>query len=206
MCSEAEIAVREGYKHLILSDKKISENRAAIPMILAFGAINSKLVNLGIRGFASINVQTGEALDTHSFAVLLGIGATTINPYLAFDSIYQRYEKKLFGKFSYEECVRRYIKSVDNGLLKIMSKMGISVLSAYRGGCNFETVGLSRAVVAEYFPGMISRISGIGIFGIEKKIKELSTKKLFKKMYQFFQSGVFINIEKMEKITNIKAS
>lgn len=188
LCSEAEIAVREGYKHLILSDKKISENRAVIPMILAFGAINSKLVNLGIRGFASINVQTGEVLDTHSFAVLLGIGATTINPYLAFDSIYQRYEKKLFGKFSYEECVRRYIKSVDNGLLKIMSKMGISVLSAYRGGCNFETVGLSRAVIAEYFPGMISRISGIGIFGIEKKIKELH-KKAFQKNISILPIG-----------------
>jgi glutamate synthase (NADPH/NADH) large chain len=188
LCSEAEIAVREGYKHLILSDKKISENRVVIPMILAFGAINSKLVNLGIRGFASINVQTGEALDTHSFAVLLGIGATTINPYLAFDSIYQRYEKKLFGNFSYEECVRRYIKSVDNGLLKIMSKMGISVLSAYRGGCNFETVGLSRAVVAEYFPGMISRISGIGIFGIEKKIKELH-KKAFQKNVSILPIG-----------------
>jgi len=117
LCSEAEIAVREGCKHLILSDKKISEKKAAIPMILAFGAINSKLVNLGIRGFVSINVQTGEVLDTHSFAVLLGVGATTINPYLVFDSIYQRYEKKLFGKFSYEECIKRYIKSVDNGLL-----------------------------------------------------------------------------------------
>ena len=90
-------------------------------------------------------------------------------------------KKKLFDKLNYEECVRRYIKSVDNGLLKIMSKMGISVLSAYRGGCNFETVGLSRAVVAEYFPGMISRISGIGIFGIEKKIKELHKKAFQKK-------------------------
>ena len=188
LSSEAETAVREGYKHLILSDKQLSENRAAIPMILAFGAINSKLVNLGIRGFVSINVQTGEVLDTHSFAVLLGAGATTINPYLAFDSIYQRYKKKLFGKLNYEECVRQYIKSVDNGLLKIMSKMGISVLSAYRGGCNFETVGLSRAVVAEYFPGMISRISGIGIFGIEKKIKELH-KKAFQKNVSILPIG-----------------
>jgi len=188
MSSEAETAVREGYKHLILSDKQLSENRAAIPMILAFGAINSKLVNLGIRGFVSINVQTGEVLDTHSFAVLLGAGATTINPYLVFDSIYQRYEKKLFGKFSYEECIQRYIKSVDNGLLKIMSKMGISVLSAYRGGCNFETVGLSRAIVAEYFPGMISRISGIGIFGIETKIKELH-KKAFQKNVSILPIG-----------------
>ncbi len=180
LCSEAEIAVREGCKHLILSDKKISEKKAAIPMILAFGAINSKLVNLGIRGFVSINIQTGEVLDTHSFAVLLGVGATIINPYLVFDSIYQRYEKKLFGKLNYEECIKRYIKTVDDGLLKIMSKMGISVLSAYRGGCNFETVGLSRAIVAEYFPGVISRISGIGIFGIEAKIRELH-KKAFQK-------------------------
>jgi len=188
LCSEAEIAVREGCKHLILSDKKISEKKAAIPMILAFGAINSKLVNLGIRGFASINVQTGEVLDTHSFAVLLGIGATIINPYLVFDSIYQRYEKKLFGKFNYEECIQRYIKSVDNGLLKIMSKMGISVLSSYRGGCNFEAVGLSRAIVSEYFPGMISRISGIGIFGIETKVKALH-KKAFQKNISILPIG-----------------
>jgi len=173
---EAEIAVREGGKHLILTDKKTNQEKAPIPMALAIGAINSRLVNLGIRGFASINVQTCEALDTHSFAVLLGVGATTINSYIAFDSIYQRYQKKLFGKISFEECVRRYIKSVDSGLLKIMSKMGISVLSAYRGGCNFEAVGLSRAIVAEYFPGMISRISGIGIGGIEKKIKNLHKK------------------------------
>ena len=188
LCTDAEIAVREGCKHLILSDKAISSKKAAIPMILAFGAINSKLINLGIRGFVSINVQTGEVLDTHSFAVLLGIGVTTINPYLVFDSIYQRYEKKLFGKFSFRECIQRYIKSVDNGLLKIMSKMGISVLSSYRGGCNFETVGLSRTIVAEYFPGMISRISGIGIFGIEKKIKKIH-KKAFQKNVSILPIG-----------------
>jgi glutamate synthase (NADPH) large chain len=185
---EAETAVREGGKHLVLSDKKINENKSPVPMALAIGAINSRLVNLGIRGFASINVQTSEVLDTHSFAVLLGVGATTINPYIAFDSIYQRHEKKLFGKISFEECVQRYIKSVDNGLLKIMSKMGISVLSAYRGGCNFEAVGLSRSIVAEYFPGMVSRISGIGISGLEKKIKELH-KKAFQKNVSILPIG-----------------
>ena len=186
--SEAEVAVREGVKHLILSDKKINENKAPIPMPLAIGAVNSRLVNSGIRGFVSINVQTSEALDTHSFAVLLGVGATTINPYIAFDSIYQRYEKNLFGKLSFKECAQRYVKSIDNGLLKIMSKMGISVLSAYRGGCNFEAVGLSRSIVAEYFPGMISRISGIGISGIEKKIKELH-KKAFQKNVSILPIG-----------------
>ena len=104
---------------------------------------------------------------------LLGVGATTVNPYLALDSLYQRYEKKLFGKFSFEECIERYIKSVNSGLLKIMSKMGISVLSSYRGGCNFEAVGLSRTIVSEYFPGITSKISGIGLTGIEKKIKHI---------------------------------
>ena len=170
---EAEIAVREGGRHLILSDKEVNEKKVPVPMALAIGAINSRLVDLGIRGFASINVETSEVLDTHSFAVLLGVGATTINSYIAFDSIFQRYEKKLFNKLNFEECIHRYIKSTENGLLKIMSKMGISVLSSYRGGCNFEAVGLSRSVVAEYFPKMVSRISGIGIIGIEKKIRAL---------------------------------
>jgi len=185
---DAETAVREGSRHLILSDKLVNEQKAPIPMILAIGAINSRLIELGIRGFASINVQTAEAFDTHSFAVLLGVGATTINPYIAFDSIYQRYQKKLFGQLSFEDCIKRYVKSIDNGLLKIMSKMGISVLSSYRGGCNFEAVGLSRAVVAEFFPGMVSRISGIGIFGIEKKIKELH-KNAFQKNVSILPIG-----------------
>ena len=168
---DAEKAVREGVTQLILSDKNISETKLPMPMLLCIGAINTHLIKLGLRGYVSINVQTGDALDTHSFATLIGVGATTVNPYLAFDSLFQRYSKKLFGKFSFDECVSRYIKSVNFGLLKIMSKMGISVLSSYRGGCNFETVGLSRTIVKDYFPGVISKISGIGLSGIEKKIR-----------------------------------
>ena len=185
---EAEIAVREGSKHLILSDKKVNKEKASVPMALAIGAINSRLVETRIRGFTSINVQTSEVIDTHSLAVMLGVGATTVNPYIAFDSIYQRYEKKLFNKINFEECIQRYMKSLDKGILKIMSKMGISVLSSYRGGCNFEAVGLSRSVVAEYFPGMVSRISGIGLAGIEKKIKELH-KKAFQKNVSILPIG-----------------
>ena len=139
-----------------------------MPMLLCVGAINTFLIEKKLRGYVSINVQSGEALDTHSFATLIGVGATTVNPYLAFDSLYQRHEKKFFGQYSFDECVERYIKSVNAGLLKIMSKMGISVLSSYRGGCNFETVGLSRTVVDDYFPGVTSKISGIGLTGIEK--------------------------------------
>ncbi len=176
---KSEQAVREGIKQIILSDKSISENRMPMPMLLCIGAINTHLVKLGLRGYVSINVQTGDALDTHSFATLIGVGATTVNPYLAFDSLYQRHSKKLFGNFTFDECVSRYIKSVNLGLLKIMSKMGISVLSSYRGGCNFETVGLSRTIVKDYFPGMLSKISGIGLKGIEKKIRTIHKEAFF---------------------------
>ena len=170
---QAEIAVRQGVTQLILSDKDLSSKKLPMPMLLCVGAINTFLIKKKLRGYVSINVQSGEALDTHSFATLIGVGATTVNPYLAFDSLYHRHEKKLFGQFSFDECVQRYIKSVNAGLLKIMSKMGISVLSSYRGGCNFETVGLSRTIVNDYFPGMISKISGIGLSGIEKKIRDI---------------------------------
>ena len=170
---DSEIAVRQGITQLILSDKNLSEAKLVIPMLLCVGAINSFLIKKKIRGYVSINVQSGEALDTHSFATLIGAGATTVNPYLAFDSLYQRHQKKLFGHYSFDECVERYIKSVNEGLLKIMSKMGISVLSSYRGGCNFETIGLSRTIVSDYFPGVVSKISGIGLTGIEKKIRAI---------------------------------
>ena len=170
---QSEIAVRQGVTQLILSDKSLSKEQLPMPMLLCVGAINTFLITKKLRGYVSLNVQSGEAMDTHSFATLIGVGATTVNPYLAFDSLYQRHEKKLFGQFSFDDCVERYINSVNSGLLKIMSKMGISVLSSYRGGCNFETVGLSRTIVNDYFPGITSKISGIGLIGIEKKIREI---------------------------------
>jgi glutamate synthase (NADPH) large chain len=188
---ETETAVREGSTSLILSDKNISNQKASIPSILTVGAVHSHLVKHGLRGYCSLNVECSDALDTHSFAVLIGVGATTVNPYLAIDSIYQRFEKKLFGKSDFESCVVKFKKSIDAGLLKIMSKMGISVISSYRGGCNFEAVGLSRAIVSDYFSGMSSRISGIGIIGIEKKIKELHKKFNAKNVFSLPIGGLY---------------
>ncbi len=188
---EAETAVREGSACLILSDKNVTNRNASIPSILTVGAVHSYLVKLGLRGYCSLNVECSDALDTHSFAILIGVGATTVNPYLSIDSIYQRFEKKLFGKSDFESCILKFKKSIDAGLLKIMSKMGISVISSYRGGCNFEAVGLSRAIVSDYFPGMSSRISGIGIAGIEKKIKELHSKFNAKNVYTLPIGGLY---------------
>ncbi|MBX6321244.1 MAG: glutamate synthase large subunit, partial [Rhodospirillaceae bacterium] len=167
---EAEDAVRGGCVHVILSDFAVGPDRAPIPMILAAGAVHTHLLRQQLRTFTSLNVRSGECIDVHHFAVLIGVGATTVNAYLAEASIADRHRRGLFGDMTLETCLARYKKAVDEGLLKVMSKMGIAVISSYRGGCNFEAVGLSRTLVAEYFPPMPSRISGIGMSGIQQKV------------------------------------
>jgi len=169
---EAEDAVREGRGHLFLSDENIGAERAPVPMILATGGLHTHLVENGLRTFTSLNVRSAECLDPHYFAVLVGAGATTVNAYLAQDAIADRQAKGLFGDFDLTECMTRACGAIDQGLLKILSKMGISVVSSYRGGNNFEALGLSRALVAEFFPGMPTKISGIGLAGIQQKILE----------------------------------
>ena len=172
ICHEAEEAVRRGCLHIVLTDANIDSDRAALPMILAAGAVHSYLVRQSLRTFTSLNIRSGECLDVHYAAVIIGVGATTVNPYLAEETIAARHARGLFGKLSLGQCVANYKKAIDEGLLKVMSKMGISVLSSYRGGCNFEAVGLSRSLVAEFFPGMPSRISGIGLRGVQEKVAE----------------------------------
>jgi glutamate synthase (NADPH/NADH) large chain/glutamate synthase (ferredoxin) len=170
--TEAEDAVRSGAAHLVLTDQHQNADKVPMPMILATSAVHSWLTRQGLRTFCSVNVRSAECIDPHYFAVLIGCGATTVNPYLAQDSLADRVARGLI-EGSLTDAMRRYRDAIDAGLLKIMSKMGISVLSSYRGGLNFEAVGLSRAMVAEYFPGMQSRISGIGVAGIQKKQEEV---------------------------------
>ena len=172
---EAEDAVRSGAGHLVLTDRGQNEDRIAMPMILATSAVHSWLTKQGLRTFCSINVRSAECIDPHYFAVLIGAGATTVNAYLAQDSLADRIDRGLL-ECSLTEAMARYRTAIDQGLLKIMAKMGISVISSYRGGLNFEAVGLSRAMVAEYFPGMISRISGIGVSGLQRKAEEVHAK------------------------------
>ena len=171
----AEEAVRSGAGHLILTDHLSNADRVAMPMILATSAVHSHLTRRGLRTFTSINVRSAECIDPHYFAVLVGAGATVVNAYLAEDSLADRIERGLMSS-SLNEAMNRYRAAIDQGLLKIMSKMGISVMSSYRGGLNFEAVGLSRAMCAEYFPGLISRISGIGVSGIQKKASDIHQK------------------------------
>ncbi|MDX2101585.1 MAG: glutamate synthase large subunit [Alphaproteobacteria bacterium] len=167
---ESEDAVRAGCTHIILSDKAVSEGRAGIPMILAAGGVHSHLVRQNLRTFTSLNVRSAECMDVHFFAVLIGCGATTVNAWLAEEAIADRHARGLFGPLALDQAIERFKKAIDDGLLKILSKMGISVLSSYRGGYNFEAIGLSRTLVAEFFPGMSSRISGIGLAGVQEKV------------------------------------
>ncbi len=173
---EAEDAVRGGCTHVILSDTAMDDENAPLPMILAAGAVHTHLVRSELRTFTSINVRSAECLDVHYFAVLVGVGATTINPWLAEAAIAERHRRGLFGSLTLAETITRYKTAIEDGLLKVMSKMGIAVISSYRGGYNFEAVGLSRSLVAEFFPGLPSRISGIGLHGIQRKIAAQHTR------------------------------
>jgi glutamate synthase (NADPH) large chain len=173
--AEAEDAVRSGAGHIVLTDERQGTGRVPMPMILATSAVHSWLTRRGLRTFCSLNVRAAECIDPHYFAVLIGCGATTVNAYLAQDTVADRVRRGLIdGPLT--DAMRRYRDAIDAGLLKIMSKMGISVISSYRGGLNFEAVGLSRAMVAEYFPGMHSRISGIGLSGLQRKAEEIHAK------------------------------
>ncbi|WP_263587595.1 glutamate synthase large subunit [Sphingopyxis sp. GC21] len=159
---EAEDAVRAGRSELFLSDQTIGEDRVGVAMVLAAAAVHTHLVRKGLRSYASINVRSAEILDTHGFAVLIGVGATTVHAYLAEAAIADRLSRGLFGDLALADALQRFRKAIDDGLLKIMAKMGIAVISSYRGGYNFEAVGLSRALVNDLFPGMPAKISGEG--------------------------------------------
>lgn len=169
---EAETAVRDGYESIILTDEHVSETRAAAPIILCVGGVQAQLVDRGLRSSCSIIARSAECLDTHYFAVLIGCGATAVNAYMAQDSLLDRVARGLL-EMSADEAVAQYKAAIEGGLLKIISKMGISVISSYRGGLNFEALGLSRALVGMFFPGMTSRISGIGLAGLEKKLLDI---------------------------------
>ncbi len=170
--AEAEKAALAGKSFLLLTDEAVDETHAAIPMILAISAVHSHLVKKKLRKKSSILVRTNECSDVHALAVMIGSGATVVHPALAEDIIAHRHARGLLGDLACDAALQNMHEALAQGLLKIMAKMGISVVSAYRGGLNFEAIGLSRALAAEFFPGLPSRLSGIGLAGIEARIRK----------------------------------
>jgi glutamate synthase domain-containing protein 2/glutamate synthase domain-containing protein 3/glutamate synthase domain-containing protein 1 len=161
---QCEQAVREGYSLIVLSDRDLGEGLAPIPSLLAVSAMNQRLIRKGVRTSSGLILETGEAREVMHLALLLGFGATAVNPYLAFETIAAMKERGELGdNLSAGKALENYIKALCKGLLKIMSKMGISTLRSYRSGQIFEAVGLNSDVAAAYFPGTPSRIEGLGL-------------------------------------------
>ncbi len=162
LCQTAEQAVREGHNILILSDRAMDADRIAIPVLLATGAVHHHLVRTGLRTSSGLVVETGAVREVHHFAVLGGYGAEAVNPYLAFETL-SKLRHKLPEEISEEDLHWRYIKAVDKGLLKIMSKMGISTYQSYCGAQIFDAVGLSSKFVQKYFTGTATTVEGAGL-------------------------------------------
>ena len=162
LCETAEKAVREGYNILILSDRNMDADHIAIPVLLATAAVHHDLVRAGLRTSSGLVVETGAAREIHHFAVLAGYGAEAINPYVALDTI-AKMRHKLQEEVSEEEVMKRYKKAVGKGLLKVMSKMGISTYQSYCGAQIFDAIGLSSELVDKYFTGTSTTIEGVGL-------------------------------------------
>ena len=163
LCFEAEAAVDAGARLINLSDRSVDAAKVGVPMLIAVGAIHFHLTNVGKRMRASILCETGEARDVHQVACLIGYGASSVNPYLGFETVREIIEKAAPGTLpDYKKAVKNYSDALDKGLLKIMSKMGISLISSYRGAQIFEAIGISSAVIAKCFTGTSSQVEGIG--------------------------------------------
>src|SRR5579863_4758340 len=162
LCARAEAAVREGVNIIILSDRMTGSDRIPIPSLLACAAVHHHLIRTGLRTSVGLVVESGEPREVHHFACLAGYGAEAINPYLAFETIVAM-KGDLPQKLDDKEIIKRYIKSIDKGLLKVMSKMGISTYQSYCGAQIFDAVGLKSEFVAEYFTGTATRIEGVGL-------------------------------------------
>ncbi|MFN4208628.1 MAG: glutamate synthase large subunit [Agrobacterium albertimagni] len=164
LCERAEAAVRGGYNIIVLSDRQIGPDRIAIPALLATAAVHHHLIRKGLRTSVGLVVESGEPREVHHFCCLAGFGAEAINPYLAFDTLLDMHKHGEFPKeVSEDEVVYRYIKAVGKGILKVMSKMGISTYQSYCGAQIFDAIGLSSALVDKYFFGTATTIEGIGL-------------------------------------------
>ncbi|MBL8522964.1 MAG: glutamate synthase large subunit [Betaproteobacteria bacterium] len=167
LCAHAEDALRLGYNLLIVTDRNVNADRVPIPALLAVGAIHQHLVRKGLRTSTGLVVETGSAREVHHFALLGGYGAAAVHPYLALETLHNM--RDYLPEMDPKEAEKKYIKAISKGLLKVMSKMGISTYQSYCGAQIFEAVGLSSEFIKKYFTGTASNVEGIGIFEIAEE-------------------------------------
>ena len=169
VCRQLDEGFEKGYNIFILSDRGVDEQHAAIPSLLAVSGVQAHTLRRGIRTQMSIVLESGEPTAVHHFAALIGYGATAINPYLALRTVREGVREKRLPALSEDEAQARYLHAAVKGVVKTMSKMGISTVQSYRGSQLFEAVGLNRSFIDEYFPETVSRIGGIGLDGVAKE-------------------------------------
>jgi glutamate synthase domain-containing protein 2/glutamate synthase domain-containing protein 1/glutamate synthase domain-containing protein 3 len=163
LCRRASLAIKNGYTVLILSDRGVDQELTPIPSLLTLSAVHNHLVREGTRTQVCLIIESGEPREVMDFCLLIGYGASAVNPYLAIETLENlAMRRKLPEGVTFETALKHYKKAINKGLLKVFSKMGISTLQSYRGAQVFEAIGLSRSVVDKYFTGTASRIEGIG--------------------------------------------
>jgi glutamate synthase (ferredoxin) len=163
ICTQVDDAIAAGYTYIILSDRGITSEVAAIPALLATAGVHHHMVRNGSRTRAGLILESGEPREVHHFAVLIGYGIHAVNPYLAFESLEEMIGKGYIPDMEHETAVRNFIKAVNKGLTKTMSKMGISTVQSYRGAQVFEAIGLNKEFIDRYFTWTTTRIGGIGL-------------------------------------------
>ncbi|HEV7813566.1 MAG TPA: glutamate synthase-related protein [Janthinobacterium sp.] len=172
LCAEAVDAVKSGHNILIVSDRSIGAEQVAIPALLATSTVHQHLVSQGLRASTGLVVETGSARETHHFALLAGYGAEAVHPYLAMETLVEL-AQGMTGDLSADTALYNYIKAVGKGLMKVMSKMGISTYMSYCGAQIFEVVGLNKSLVDKYFKGTATNIEGIGLFEVAEEALRL---------------------------------
>jgi glutamate synthase (NADPH/NADH) large chain len=171
LCRRASQAVDAGYGILILSDRGVDAGRAPIPSLLATAGVHHHLVREGARTKCGLLVESGDAREVHHVALLMAYGAGAVNPYLAFESLHDLLRQGLLPGVSHDQAVLRYIKALNKGVLKVMSKMGISTLQSYCGAQIFEAIGLDQGFVDTYFTSTASRLGGVGLPAISEEVR-----------------------------------
>ena len=170
VCGQVSEAIALGANIIVLSDRNANATNAPIPSLLMTAAVHSHLVREKERTRAGLVVESGDAREVHHFALLIGYGAAAVNPYLAIDSVGEMVRDGLLGELSERRAVRQYLKAASKGVLKVMSKMGISTVASYTGAQVFEAIGLDRALVDRYFGGTPSRLGGIGLDDLAEEV------------------------------------
>lgn len=171
LCRQATTAINTGHDFIILSDRALDRNNAPIPALLAVAGVHHHLIRQGTRTKVGLILESGEPREVHHFSLLIGYGAGAINPYLAFETLDDMIRQGTLTKADHDKAIKNFIKAVDKGVLKVMSKMGISTAQSYCGAQIFEAIGLNKDVIEKYFTWTASRVDGIGLDVIAAEVK-----------------------------------